>query len=151
MMMRDLMVVVMLVAGMMNNFADGDDTNAVFSPCDDAKIKRFDGFTLGLAFSSKESFFLDQIQLSPCDKRLNLAAKRAQFAVFRPKVDEISLLTIDNPVYIIYNRFIFKLRIKSIHEISPAHITMCCFFRNWQAGSWWHLPEEGMQQDHFHR
>ncbi|XP_031250875.1 uncharacterized protein LOC116108778 [Pistacia vera] len=81
------------------DFADAEDKNVVFSPCDDAKVKRFDGFTLGLAFSAKESFFLDQTQLSPCDSRLNLVTKPAQLAVFRPRVDEISLLTIENPTF----------------------------------------------------
>ncbi|CAN8257889.1 unnamed protein product [Cochlearia groenlandica] len=71
------------------------DNNAVYSPCSDTHISKGDGFTIGIAISSKEAFFLDQIQLSPCDSRLGLAAKMAQLAVFRPKVDEISLLSID--------------------------------------------------------
>ncbi|WCJ33802.1 CSL zinc finger domain-containing protein [Euphorbia peplus] len=74
------------------------DTNEVFSPCIDAKVQRHDGFTFGLAFSSKEAFFLDNVQLSPCDSRLALPAKLSQLALFRPKVDEISLLTVNSTV-----------------------------------------------------
>ncbi|CAI9104406.1 OLC1v1003069C1 [Oldenlandia corymbosa var. corymbosa] len=72
------------------------DTNPIFDPCSDAKVQRFDGFSFGLAFSSKDSFFFNQTQLSPCDKRLSLSGNNAQLAVFRPKVDEISLLTINS-------------------------------------------------------
>ncbi|XP_020594914.1 uncharacterized protein LOC110035018 [Phalaenopsis equestris] len=75
--------------------ADARDENHVFQPCEDAKIQRWDGFTFGLAFSDRDSFFFNGTQLSPCDSRLSLANKGAQLAVFRPKVDEISLLTIN--------------------------------------------------------
>ncbi|KAL4318273.1 hypothetical protein GQ457_18G016750 [Hibiscus cannabinus] len=71
------------------------DYNAVYSPCEDAKVQKSDGFTFGLAFSKKESFSFQNVQLSPCDSRLGLATKTAKLAVFRPKIDEISLLTID--------------------------------------------------------
>ncbi|OMP01580.1 hypothetical protein COLO4_11738 [Corchorus olitorius] len=74
------------------------DTNFVFSPCEDTKVQKSDGFTFGLAFSKKESFFSDNVQLSPCDSRLALASKTAKLAVFRPKVDELSLLTINGSV-----------------------------------------------------
>ncbi|GAB4837950.1 hypothetical protein Ancab_027478 [Ancistrocladus abbreviatus] len=87
---------------MMLYIANGEDTNPVFSPCLDAKVQKWDGFTFGLAFSSKDNFFFNQTQLSPCDNRLHLASQGAQLAVFRPKVDQISLLTINattfNPV-----------------------------------------------------
>jgi hypothetical protein len=33
--------------------------------------------------------------LSPCDRRLALTGQNSQISVFRPKVDEISLLTIN--------------------------------------------------------
>ena len=73
------------------------DTNHVYSPCSDSKIQRSDGFTFGIAFSTKNSFYPDnnssRVQLSPCDKRLSLS--NSQIAVFRPKVDQISLLTIN--------------------------------------------------------
>ncbi|KAF9608834.1 hypothetical protein IFM89_011872 [Coptis chinensis] len=75
---------------------EGNDTNDIYDPCSDASIKTSDGFTFGLVFSSKESFFFNQTQLSPCDRRLNLAGSKAQLTVFRPKVDEISLLTINS-------------------------------------------------------
>ncbi|CAN6476310.1 unnamed protein product [Victoria cruziana] len=76
---------------------DATDTNNVFQPCLDSLIQKSDGFTFGLAFSSRDSFFSqpDKVQLSPCDGRLSLAKSNAQVAVFRPKVDEISLLTIN--------------------------------------------------------
>ncbi|PKI50242.1 hypothetical protein CRG98_029315 [Punica granatum] len=76
-----------------------DDTNNEFNPCSDAKMQKSDGFTFGLAFSSKDSFFHEQAQLSPCDRRLSLAGFKAQLAVFRPKVDEISLLTINSSTF----------------------------------------------------
>lgn len=77
-----------------------DDTNHVYSPCSDAKVQRSDGFTFGLAFSRRDSFFSSgngsqAVQLSPCDSRLGLAGSSAQLAVFRAKVDEISLLTVN--------------------------------------------------------
>jgi hypothetical protein len=78
------------------------DTNGVYEPCSDARIQRGDGFTFGVVFAGYNAFFSGNTQLSPCDRRLNLAAS-GQLAVFRPKVDEISLLTINtttgfNPV-----------------------------------------------------
>ncbi|KAJ6738993.1 hypothetical protein OIU74_003873 [Salix koriyanagi] len=72
------------------------DTNEVFDPCSDALVQKSDGFTFGLAFSDKDSFFSDQVQPSPCDSRLALASKKAQLAVFRPLVDEISLLSVNS-------------------------------------------------------
>ncbi|KAL2463970.1 hypothetical protein Fot_51926 [Forsythia ovata] len=73
------------------------DTNNVFSPCGDAKVQRKDGFTFGIAFASRTAFFStnNSVQLSPCDHRLSLSNGNSQVAVFRPKVDEISLLTIN--------------------------------------------------------
>ncbi|KAI4322490.1 hypothetical protein L6164_022180 [Bauhinia variegata] len=76
--------------------AEAANTNKVYQPCADTKIQRSDGFTFGIAFSSKDSFFYNQShQLSPCDRRLPLASSNSQLALFRPKVDEISLLTIN--------------------------------------------------------
>ncbi|KAL6963937.1 hypothetical protein U1Q18_034944 [Sarracenia purpurea var. burkii] len=75
------------------------DTNPVFDPCSDSKVQRFDGFTFGLAFSTKESFLFNRTQLSPCDRRLMLRNSNSQLAVFRPKVDEISLLTINSTTF----------------------------------------------------
>lgn len=77
------------------------DTNPVFDPCTDAQVRRFDGFTFGLAFSSRNDFFFNGTQLSPCDSRLSLSlpAKRAELALFRPKVDEVSLLTVNSSTF----------------------------------------------------
>ncbi|XP_074264463.1 uncharacterized protein LOC141586957 [Silene latifolia] len=76
---------------------EGGDNNRVYSPCKDTTVQKDDGFTLGFAFATnKNSFFQNNnlsLQLSPCDKRLPLSGN-AQFALFRPKVDEISLLTL---------------------------------------------------------
>ncbi|TKY67491.1 hypothetical protein E2542_SST10385 [Spatholobus suberectus] len=87
---------VVVIAVMAMFVADAADTNDVYSPCLDAKVQRGDGFTFGIAFSGKQFFSQGNgPQLSPCDRRLDLASKGAQLAVFRPKVDEISLLTIN--------------------------------------------------------
>ncbi|XAR59493.1 hypothetical protein NMG60_11015348 [Bertholletia excelsa] len=91
-----MVTVVMVLLMMTMMHVDAGDTNTVFDPCTDAKVRRWDGFTFGLAFSSKESFLFNETQLSPCDRRLSLAGKNAQLAAFRPKVDEMSLLTINS-------------------------------------------------------
>lgn len=77
---------------------EGGDNNHVYSPCRDTTVQKDDGFTFGIAFASKTSFFLNNnasLQLSPCDKRLSLSNSNSQLSLFRPKVDEISLLTIN--------------------------------------------------------
>ncbi|XP_055809133.1 uncharacterized protein LOC129877635 isoform X1 [Solanum dulcamara] len=91
-------VVVLILVSMMivMDNAHAGDTNHVFDPCSDTRVQRWDGFTFGLVFSSKESFFFNESQLSPCDRRLSLSGNSAELAVFRPKVDEISLLTINS-------------------------------------------------------
>ncbi|XP_062018965.1 uncharacterized protein LOC133735576 [Rosa rugosa] len=94
-----MIIIMLLLVTMMRFVADaGSDTNGVFDPCSDATIQRWDGFTFGLAFSNRDSFFFNQTQFSPCDTRLSLSSpdKKAQLAVFRPKVDEISFLTIES-------------------------------------------------------
>ncbi|CAH9081785.1 unnamed protein product [Cuscuta europaea] len=90
--MAVLMILIMVI---MMDSAKSEDTNPVFNPCLDAKVQKQDGFTFGLAFSSKENFFFNQTQLSPCDRRLALSGVSSRLAVFRPKVDEISLLSIN--------------------------------------------------------
>lgn len=76
--------------------SDAANTNGVYQPCADTKIQRSDGFTFGIAFSSKDNFYNNQShQLSPCDRGLSLASLNSQLALFRPKVDEISLLSIN--------------------------------------------------------
>ncbi|RRT39681.1 hypothetical protein B296_00045999 [Ensete ventricosum] len=46
----------------------------------------------------------DHRYLSPCDSRLSLSSRGAQLAVFRPKVDEISLLTVNTTTNPTINR-----------------------------------------------
>ncbi|CAN1306720.1 hypothetical protein LINPERPRIM_LOCUS26888 [Linum perenne] len=79
--------------------AKSDDTNSVASPCTDTKVQSSDGYTLGIAFASRSAFYnngnTSGTQLSPCDSRLGLAGQNSQISIFRPKVDEISLLTIN--------------------------------------------------------
>ncbi|OEL35041.1 hypothetical protein BAE44_0003940 [Dichanthelium oligosanthes] len=84
-------VAVLLLASV----AAGDDSNGVYDPCADTTVRRGDGFTFGVAFAGSDSFFSGGVQLSPCDSRLGLA-NRAQVALFRPQVDEISLLTVNS-------------------------------------------------------
>lgn len=75
---------------------ESSDHNSVYSPCADTKVEKSDGFTFAIAFASRTSFFLNSsVQLSPCDRRLPLSSSNSQIALFRPKVDEISLLTIN--------------------------------------------------------
>lgn len=87
-------VIMSLITMKMIVVVDGGDTNEVYDPCSDAKVQKSDGFTLGVAFSTRESFFFNQTQLSPCDRRLSLVGT-AQLAVFRPKVDEMALLSVN--------------------------------------------------------
>lgn len=93
--MRVAATAMALVVALLAATVDAGDQNGVFAPCADAKIQRWDGFAFGIAFSSYESFFSNGVKLSPCDSRLSLSSNGAQLAVFRPKVDEISLLTIN--------------------------------------------------------
>nr|DAD46870.1 TPA_asm: hypothetical protein HUJ06_016807 [Nelumbo nucifera] len=83
--MRTVPIMTLIMIVVITTSVDAWDTNDIYDPCSDAKILKSDGFTLGLAFSSKESFFFEKIQLSPCDRRLSLSTKIAQLAVFRPK------------------------------------------------------------------
>ena len=73
------------------------DNNGQYSPCGDTTVARSDGFSLGFAFAGKTSFYFNTTQqLSPCDSRLGLSSSNSLFALFRPKVDEISLLTVNS-------------------------------------------------------
>lgn len=80
--------------------------NPVYSPCMDTTVLKNDGFTFGLVIASNRSFFLNRVQLSPCDLRLQDSLRDGKIALFRPKVDEISLLLVNhtefNPVSIIF-------------------------------------------------
>ncbi|KAG2674290.1 hypothetical protein I3843_13G112400 [Carya illinoinensis] len=92
-----LMVAMVVVAAAVS---DAADTNGVHQPCADTKIQRSDGFTFGIAFSSKNNFYNHQShQLSPCDRRLSLSSLGSQLALFRPRVDEISLLSINTSTF----------------------------------------------------
>jgi hypothetical protein len=102
------------------------DTNGVYEPCSDGRIQRGDGFTFGVVFAGYNAFFSGNTQLSPCDRRLNLAAS-GQLAVFRPKVDEISLLTINtttgfNPVSDPGLLVFFGVLLSSLESISLGRI-----------------------------
>ncbi|XXG74065.1 hypothetical protein AAC387_Pa07g2881 [Persea americana] len=92
-------MITLLILVIMATQSTAGDTNNVYSPCSDAKIQRWDGFTFGVAFASRDSFFnnhnVSGTLLSPCDGRLSLSSATARVAVFRPKVDEISLLTVN--------------------------------------------------------
>ncbi|CAK7342079.1 unnamed protein product [Dovyalis caffra] len=75
---------------------ESGNTNHVYSPCADTTVQVSDGFTFSIAFSSRTAFFFNSsLQLSPCDRRLALTNQNSQISVFRPEVDEISLLTIN--------------------------------------------------------
>ncbi|KAG8501138.1 hypothetical protein CXB51_003226 [Gossypium anomalum] len=81
---------------MMTAVESSDDTNHAYTPCSDTTVQLSDGFTFGIAFGSRQSFFFNSsLQLSPCDRRLSLSNSNSPVALFRPKVDEISLLTIN--------------------------------------------------------
>lgn len=91
-----LLLLLLLISSLTLVAQSRSDTNHAYSPCADAKVQRSDGFTFGIAFASRTSFYINSsVQLSPCDKRLSLSSANSQLAVFRPKVDEISLLTIN--------------------------------------------------------
>ncbi|CAK9322967.1 unnamed protein product [Citrullus colocynthis] len=75
---------------------EASDNNRVFSPCTDTTVEKSDGFTLGFAFATEQKFLFNKtLQLSPCDSRLGLTNGNSLISVFRPKVDEISLLTVN--------------------------------------------------------
>lgn len=85
-----------LTAEMMSLMVQSADNNHVYSPCADTTVQMSDGFTFGIAFASRQSFYFNSsLDLSPCDSRLSLSSGNSQISVFRPKVDEISLLTIN--------------------------------------------------------
>lgn len=89
-----MIVLAMFLAMLM--LTEGSDSNHVYNPCADATVQKSDGFSFGIAFASRDSFFYNRtLQLSPCDRRLSLSSANSQIALFRPKVDEISLLTIN--------------------------------------------------------
>ncbi|XP_068655448.1 uncharacterized protein [Aristolochia californica] len=98
------MVTALVMATVVAVVMGASNSNLVYSPCADAKIQRSDGFTFGIVFAPRTSSFKGQVQLSPCDRQLSLAGS-AQLAIFRPKVDEISLLTINTTSQFAPERF----------------------------------------------
>ncbi|CAH1441830.1 unnamed protein product [Lactuca virosa] len=94
-----LLIVAVTILSTTTRFVEpSSDNNNVFSPCTDATIQRSDGFTFGIVFAARTAFFFNSsVQLSPCDRRLSLS--NSQLAVFRPKVDEISLLTVNSSTF----------------------------------------------------
>ncbi|ONH95860.1 hypothetical protein PRUPE_7G092600 [Prunus persica] len=93
---RSLIIAIMMMTTTVR-LIDGSNNNHVYSPCADTKVERSDGFTFGIAFASRDSFFRNgSVQLSPCDSRLSLSNGNSQISVFRPKVDEISLLSVNS-------------------------------------------------------
>ncbi|CAM6111392.1 unnamed protein product [Calypogeia fissa] len=83
-----VMAIALVVVG------EAADNNKVYRPCLDTTVQRNDGFTFAMAFAPNSSFYNKNVQLSPCDKQLT-GVQGGQVAVFRPKVDEISLLVIN--------------------------------------------------------
>ncbi|KAL6560971.1 hypothetical protein OROHE_006148 [Orobanche hederae] len=77
----------------------GDNTNHVYSPCAGTSVQRSDDFPFRTAFAALTSFSFDNSRLSPCDRCLSLSSANSQVAVFCPKVDEISLLTINTSTF----------------------------------------------------
>jgi hypothetical protein len=78
------------------------DKNVAFSPCDDTTVEKGDGFTFGLLIGSNASFFSQSRnyvqQLSPCNvvnSHSSSSLYSNRLSVFRPKVDEISLLVVN--------------------------------------------------------
>ncbi|XP_065857554.1 uncharacterized protein [Euphorbia lathyris] len=97
MMLRSLLLL-LISSALSPLVVESGNTNRVYSPCGDTHVQRSDGFTFAIAFASRSAFFFNNnnsLQLSPCDSRLSLSSQNAQISVFRPKVDEISLLTIN--------------------------------------------------------
>lgn len=115
---------------------EAGDTNRAFSPCSDARVQRSDGFTFGIAFASKDKFFYSNnstLQLSPCDARLSLSNANSQVSVFRPKVDEISILTVNSSSFVAVCTLFPCVFLLSLHR--------GCLFDYWRFTSlfWWWL------------
>ncbi|KAF5473957.1 hypothetical protein F2P56_005903 [Juglans regia] len=88
--------ITMMAVALLALSVGASDNNRVYSPCLDTTVARSDGFTFAIAFAARNSFFYNNtLQLSPCDSRLGLSSN-SQIALFRPKVDEISLLTVNS-------------------------------------------------------
>ncbi|KAJ4893400.1 hypothetical protein Rs2_20194 [Raphanus sativus] len=96
-MARFLLLCFLFAAALTTSLTSAGDNNHVYSPCSDSTVAVGDGFTFGIAFAANDSFFGPNrsVQYSPCDhQRLSLNGN-SELAVFRPKVDEITLLTVN--------------------------------------------------------
>ncbi|KAF8088876.1 hypothetical protein N665_0528s0033 [Sinapis alba] len=96
-MARFLLLCFLFAAALTSSLTAAGDENQVYSPCSDSTVAIGDGFTFGIAFAAKDSFFGTNrsVQYSPCDRRRLSLNGNSELAVFRPKVDEITLLTIN--------------------------------------------------------
>ncbi|GAQ81596.1 hypothetical protein KFL_000850120 [Klebsormidium nitens] len=86
---------ILLLSLVLGAFADD---NPVYNPCGDAPaVARGDGFTFAVALGSDPTFWHG---LSPCDPNLvqvpEILPSGTSMAVFRPKVDELSLIRFNN-------------------------------------------------------
>lgn len=99
-MARFLLLCCLFAAVLTSSLTEAGDDNQVYSPCSDSTVAIGDGFTFGIAFAARNSFFgttngNGSVQYSPCDRRRLSLNGNSEVAVFRPKVDEITLLTIN--------------------------------------------------------
>ena len=96
-MARFLLLCFLFAAALTSSLTEAGDDNRVYSPCSDSTVAVGDGFTFGIAFAARASFFGTNrsVQYSPCDRRRLSLSGNSELAVFRPKVDEITLLTIN--------------------------------------------------------
>lgn len=92
-----LLLCFLFAAALTPSLTSAGDDNHVYSPCSDSTVAVGDGFTFGIAFAAKDSFLGTNrsVQYSPCDRRHLSLNGNSELAVFRPKVDEITLLTIN--------------------------------------------------------
>ncbi|KAJ0249443.1 Expp1 protein [Hirschfeldia incana] len=96
-MARSLLLCFLFAAALTSSITEAADDNRVYSPCSDSTVAIGDGFTFGIVFAARDSFFGTNrsVQYSPCDRRRLSLNGNSELAVFRPKVDEITLLTIN--------------------------------------------------------
>lgn len=112
------------------------DNNGVYSPCLDTTVARSDGFTFAIAFAARNSFFYNiTLQLSPCDTRLHLSNANSQIAVFRPKVDEISLLTVNSSSFsLVSSLSLSRVPVRlgfSVSDSDSLGLEIACVVYNW--------------------
>ncbi|VVA97362.1 unnamed protein product [Arabis nemorensis] len=93
-MAKFLLLCCLFAAALTSSLTEAGDNNGVYSPCSDSTVAIGDGFTFGIAFAARDSFFGTNRSF-PCDHRRLSLNGNSELAVFRPKVDEITLLTIN--------------------------------------------------------